>query len=322
MKEPWFWRDEGLAARAVAAALTPAAALYDLGQRFRMATTRAAHIDAPVICIGNATLGGVGKTPFALLLHSLLTAHGVSAHFLSRGHGGALKGPAQVSLQHTVEEAGDEPLLLAAAAPTWIAKSRLEGVRAAAKAGAKAIIMDDGFQNPTIRKDAAILLIDAADPAGNSRVFPAGPLREPIARAIVRADAVVLVGAGSPSLDLEGRPVFHVATDIAPTIAPQRVIAFCGIGRPARFFESLKKKGFSLTARIAFPDHHRFQPAEISALRAKAKKEGAALIATEKDTARLAQEARGGIATAKLIMTVDDPDRLAAFVLSRIGRAP
>lgn len=322
MKEPWFWRDEGLVARAVAAAMAPAALFYDGAQRLRAALSRPASAGAPVICVGNATLGGVGKTPFALLLHSLLKTSGVDAHFVSRGHGGALRGPARVGPQHTDEEVGDEPLLLAAAAPTWIAKSRLEGVRAAAGAGAEAIIMDDGFQNPTIRKDAAILLIDVADPGGNGRVFPAGPLREPIARAAARADAVVLVGAGSPSPDLEGRPLFRVAADSNPTIAPQRVIAFCGIGRPTRFFESLEKKGFSLAARIAFPDHHRYRPAEISALRAKAKKEGAALIATEKDMARLAPEAREGIATAKLSMTLDDPDRLTRLILTKIGRAP
>lgn len=322
MKEPWFWRETGLAAHVAAAALAPLGFFYDLGQRIRTATAHPAPIEAPVICVGNATLGGVGKTPFALVLHGVLKERGIEAHFLSRGHGGALTGPTRVNDLHTARDVGDEPLLLAATAPTWVAKDRAAGARAAANAGAKAIIMDDGFQNPTIRKDCALLLIDAADPAGNGRVFPAGPLREPLSRAIARADAIVLVGDDSPSVGAGACPVFRVSTDIAPTIAPRTAIAFCGIGRPARFFDGLEARGFALAGKFAFADHHEFRPTEISFLRAKAKKAGAALITTEKDLVRLAPDSREGIAVARLKMTVDDVDGLARLVTAKIGRAP
>lgn len=320
MKEPWFWRDESIAARAAAAAMTPAALAYDGAQRLRAAVARPAKISAPVICIGNATLGGTGKTPFALMLQRLLSDYGVKAHFLSRGYGGALKGPLRVLPQHTAQDVGDEPLLLAAAAPTWIARTRAAGAAAAARC-AEAIIMDDGFQNPTVAKAFSVLLVSADDP-GDARVFPAGPMREPLARAIARADAVVIVGEGAPKLDTGEAPVFRVTTAIDTGIAPQKCAAFCGIANPERFFKDLEARGFTLTARAAFADHHPYTDAELAALRKRARRDGAALITTEKDFVRLPAEARDGVAVARLTMSVDDPERLTALVLSKIGRAP
>ncbi len=321
MKEPWFWRESGLAARAAAMTLAPAALLYDAGQRMRAAMTRAAKVSAPIICVGNATLGGVGKTPFALMLQCLLREQGVNAQFLSRGYGGSLKGPVRVTDRHTARDVGDEALQLAAAAPTYIAKSRVKGARAAAQAGAGAIIMDDGFQNREIWKDLSFLLLDAADPAGNARVFPAGPLREPLRRAIARADAIVLVGEGAPAIDAGERPLFRAKGAIAPSIAPQKIIAFCGIGGPMRFFASLEAAGFALAARVAFPDHHVYRPAELVRLKAQAKKSGAALITTEKDIVRLSADEREGVAVARLLMTADEPRRLTDFTRQSIGRS-
>jgi len=320
MKEPWFWRETGLAAGAAAATLEPAALLYDLGQRLVAALTRPVRAGAPVICIGNATLGGVGKTPFALMLHKLLKAQGVDAHFLSRGYGGALKGPVRVMAQHTSEDVGDEPLLLAAAAPTFIARDRAAGARAAGD-GAGAIIMDDGFQNPAVAKDVALLLIDAADPAGNRRLFPAGPLREPLARAAARADAVILVGDGAAPKGLGPAPVFRAARRTTASIPPQRVFAFCGVGRPAQFFDALEAQGFILAGRAAFPDHHPYTEIELAALRTSARKAEAALIATEKDVVRLDGAAREGVAVARLEMSVDDPESFVALVRSGMARA-
>lgn len=320
MKEPWFWRDKSIAARAAAAAMTPAALLYDGAQRLRAVVSRPAKISAPVICIGNATLGGTGKTPFALMLQRLLAARGVKAHFLSRGYGGALKGPLRVLPQHTAQDVGDEPVLLAAAAPTWIARNRAAGTAAAAHC-AGVVIMDDGFQNPTVAKAFSVLLVNADDP-GDGRVFPAGPMREPLARAVARADAVVLIGKGSPKPGTGDVPIFRATTAIDPGIAPQRCVAFCGIANPERFFKDLEARGFTLTAKAAFADHHPFTDAELAALRKEARRDGAALITTEKDFMRLAPEARDGVAVARLTMSVDDPERLTALALSKIGRAP
>jgi tetraacyldisaccharide 4'-kinase len=324
MKEPWFWRETGLAAGAAAATLAPAAFLYDLGQRLVAALTRPVRAGAPVICVGNATLGGVGKTPFALMLHKLLKAQGVDAHFLSRGYGGALKGPARVIAQHTSEDVGDEPLLLAAAAPTIIARDRAAGARAAGD-GADAIIMDDGFQNRAVAKAVSLLLIDAADPAGNGKLFPAGPLREPLARAAARADAIILVGDGAAADETPGglgpAPVFRASRRTTASIPPQRVFAFCGVGRPAQFFGALEEQGFTLAGRAAFPDHHPYTDIEMAALRARARKAEAALIATEKDIVRLDEARRDGVAVARLEMSVDDPEALIALVRAGMARA-
>lgn len=321
MKEPWFWRDNSIAARAAAAAMTPAALAYDGAQQLRAVLSKPKAAGAPVICIGNVTLGGTGKTPFALMLRRLLSEHGVKAHFLSRGYGGALKGPLRVLPQHTAQDVGDEPLLLAAEAPTWIARNRAAGAAAAARC-ADAVIMDDGFQNPTVAKDFSVLLISAADSHGDGRVFPAGPLREPLARAIARADAIVLFGDGSTRIEFGGVPVFRAMTMIDPEIDPKKCVAFCGIANPARFFSDLEARGFTLTAKAAFADHHPFTDAELAVLRKRAQQAGAALITTEKDFVRLAPETRDGVAVARLTMSVDDPERLMALVLSKIGRAP
>jgi len=320
MKEPWFWREQSLAAQAAATVMAPAAFLYDAAQRLRAAFASPQDAGAPVICVGNATLGGSGKTPFALMLQKLLAERGLVAHFSSRGYGGALKGPLRVLHVHSAQEVGDEPLLLAAAAPTFIARNRAAGALAAAK-GADVVIMDDGFQNPTIRKTCSFLLIDSAADR-DRRLFPAGPMREPLERAVARADAVVLTGSRETAFESEAKPVFQVRRDIETGLPPQKCVAFCGIANPDRFFEDLESKGFILRARAAFADHHAFSDAELSVLRRRAEKEGAALITTQKDFVRLAPHLREGVAVARLTMTVDDPDRLAALTLSKIGRAP
>lgn len=318
MKEPWFWRDDSLAARAAATALEPAALLYDCGQRLRAAFATPMKVAAPVICVGNASLGGVGKTPFALMLHAMLKERGVNAAFLSRGYGGALKGPLRVNEHHRAGEVGDEPLLLAAAGPTFIAKNRAAGAMAAA--GADAIIMDDGFQNPEIAKTLSFLLISGADPSGNGRIFPAGPMREPLARAIGRADAVVLVGAGDPVVDAGGRPVFRATTQIETDIEPQKAVAFCGIGAPQRFFDTLEDKGYTLVVKAAYPDHHFYSEPELAALKGRAALARCALITTEKDFVRLTPAQRDGVRIARLMMKVDRPEELSAFTLKMIGR--
>ncbi|MFN0022864.1 MAG: tetraacyldisaccharide 4'-kinase [Parvularculaceae bacterium] len=381
MTEPWFWREDSMAARAARMTLMPAAMLYDAGQLVRGALARPVDPGVPVLCVGNATTGGVGKTPFALMLQRLLAADGIEAAFVSRGYGGSLTGPVRVTPQHTAQEVGDEPLLLASAAPTWIAKTRAGGVVAAAAAGAKLLIMDDGFQNPTVKKTLSFLLLGGDE--HSLAPFPAGPLREPLARAVARADAVVqaslpspvyarqshikprfvrpspargrganacvgrgegpyaersaLVDAPSPcplpqagegsasdaiALPVYGRgatPRFQTHTDISPSIAPQPVIALCGIARPERFFHALEEKGFTLAGRAAFPDHHAFSTGDLADLRRRAKAAGAALITTEKDLVRLTLAEREGIAVARLTMSVDDPQRLMRFICERIS---
>lgn len=321
MREPWFWRDTSLAARALSASLAPAAFVYDAAARWRAASGRAAAPPVPVICIGNATLGGTGKTPFALMLERLLRKAGVNAHFLTRGYGGALAGPVAVNASYDAGQVGDEALLLAAAAPTVVSRERIAGARAAAEAGAQAVIMDDGFQNPTIAKTLSFLLADGVDPFGNGRIFPAGPLREAPARALARADAIVLVTRGADrSSETPGlRADFRAWLEPAASVKGSRVVAFCGIARPQRFFETLEDAGANVIEAIAFADHHRFTDSEIVRLKKLASEKSAVLITTDKDFVRLSPAARDGVAALPVRMICDDPQKLTARALEAIA---
>jgi tetraacyldisaccharide 4'-kinase len=325
MKEPWFWREKTLAARIVSASLTPAAALYDAVRRTRNALTRPYPAPLPVICIGNYSLGGVGKTPFALLLGKLLKSRGVDAHFITRGFGGALKGPIRVDVEaHSASDVGDEALLLAAMAPTWLSHDRPAGALAAKLAGAEAVIMDDGFQNPTLEKTFSFLLSEAGDGAGNGRLFPAGPLREPAAEALSRASAQVFIWANKDSQprhqETAGLPTFNAWLEPAGEIKPRRVVAFCGIGRPERFFNSLTAAGFEIADCIAFPDHYPYSAATLRRLSKTASEKSARLITTEKDMTRISGLIRSRIDAFRVEMRCDNPEALAAMTLAAIGR--
>jgi tetraacyldisaccharide 4'-kinase len=316
IKEPWFWRADSPGAEAVGFMLSPLSALYDAGRRLKRATTRPERPPAPVVCIGNATVGGVGKTPFALMLAPLLAAHGFQPAFLTRGYGGREAGPTRVDpVAHAAAAVGDEALLLAAVAPTVVAKDRAAGARFAASLGADAVIMDDGFQNPAVEKAFSILLIDAADAGG--RLLPAGPYREPLGEALARADAVVAVsddGSAAAVPPAGGKPAFSAF--LAPQIsgAGARAVAFCGIGRPARFFAALKRADYAVVGERSFPDHHVYARAEIDGLRREAREKSAALLTTAKDFARLPQNLREGVQVFRVVMKVDDPARLTALV--------
>ena len=327
MREPWFWRQNTPLARIAATALLPLAKIYDGAQRLRWASARPTLLEKPVICIGNATLGGVGKTPCALMAHEILRAQKIKAQFQTRGYGGTLEGPVIVDpMSHQSADVGDEALLLAQAGQVWVARNRAAGVSAALNAGAEAIIMDDGFQNPNVRKDCAILVIDARDPAGNGRVFPAGPLREPLTRAIARADIVILNGpkasADAPILEVpDGKPIFRAWLESKDAPAPRPVVAFCGIGDPPKFFTFLAGLGFKLEKEIAFPDHHQFSAQELSHLSKLAEDHDATLITTEKDFVRLPASFRDNCLTMPVTMTVDDPAALSEAIFKTLDGA-
>ncbi len=330
MRAPSFWwREGGLAA----AALAPAAALYGAVAAARM--RRKGHeAGIPVVCIGNLTVGGAGKTPTALALARLLQLAGQRPFFLTRGYGGALGGPVMVEPEkHTAHDVGDEPLLLARVAPTIVARDRTAGAATARAAGANLIIMDDGFQNPSLHKDLAILTIDGGRGIGNARVVPAGPLRAPLDAQLVHAHALVVIGEASGAASVvaacraRGLPVFHarLAPDPAALSAlPQRpVLAFAGIGHPEKFFATIEAAGITAPVRRSFPDHHRYTAAEAAALVAEAERGHLTLLTTEKDLARLARD----LAVAPLAksaralpvkLALDDEAGLRQFVLERL----
>jgi tetraacyldisaccharide 4'-kinase len=251
-------------------------------------------INIPVICIGNLVLGGAGKTPTALALATWLLERGYNIHFLTRGYGGTEPGPLCVNLNHhKANQVGDEALLLAKTAPTWVCKDRVLGAKAAHAAGAQLLIMDDGFQNPSLYKDLSLVVIDGQQGLGNQHVFPAGPLREPLIMGLKRAQAVVIIGkdehncaALAPQLPI----LFSVMTPAPESISLIRkkpLIAFAGLGYPEKFFRFLRQNDAHLIETYEFPDHYFYNEKELQPLITKAQAKNALLITTEKDMVRV-----------------------------------
>jgi tetraacyldisaccharide 4'-kinase len=323
MREPRFWRrgSNPWPARL----LSPAGALYGAATILRRWSHQPYRAPVPVVVAGGITLGGAGKTPLALALAALLAAR--SPHFLSRGYGGSEAGPLRVDpSRHGAKDVGDEPLLLAGSAPTWVARDRAAGAKAAAAAGARLIILDDGFQNPFLAKDLALLAIDGESGLGNGHVFPAGPLREPMATALRRAQAVVLIGedrAGIAAL-IAGRcpilPACLVAADPG-AVAGKSVYAFAGIGRPAKFFASLEGAGAIIAGRREFPDHHPFSESEMAEVLAAAAALGARPITTAKDRLRLPAGVRDRVQVFEVKLAFEDPTAVEATLAGLQPRA-
>jgi tetraacyldisaccharide 4'-kinase len=298
MRDPAFWwRPAGMAA----GLLSPLGAVYGAVAGARMAQA-GRDAGVPVVCIGNLTLGGAGKTPAAILAAKILAAALRNPFVLSRGYGGALAGPVRVDPdRHRAADVGDEPLLLARSAPTMVARDRVAGAAAARAAGAGSIVMDDGFQSPNLRKDLSILVVDGRRGVGNALVFPAGPLRAPLDAQLRCAGAVLVIGPGAAGDAVEtvaraqGLRVFHgrLQPDAAALAAlrAKPVLAFAGIGDPEKFFATLVEAGVDVRARVSFPDHHRFSRSDVAGLIERATRDGLLLFTTEKDMARLSGDA-------------------------------
>ena len=304
LKEPEFWYPKAGHVSAESLLLWPAGFVYDMVGRARRAVSRPKKLSIPVICVGNLVAGGVGKTPIAIALAERMKANGKNPFFLSRGYGGIEDGPKRVdAFADKATVVGDEPLLLARRHPTIVSKNRSAGAEFAIAQGADCIIMDDGFQNPSISKDLSLVVVDGVRGFGNGRVIPAGPLRESITTGLERADAVIIVGEdGGVGHQIRQKfPGDKVLTAhlIPHTEQPmdkkRRYLAFAGIGHPDKFFNTLRDYGLPLSDQIAFPDHHVYTEGELSMLREKAISAHAALITTEKDWQRLSEEARAQI---------------------------
>lgn len=322
MHPPHFWKG-GLDPKSRAAApltrlmLTPLAAIYSWAGARRIRKAMAYVPEVPVICIGNLTLGGAGKTPIAARIREKLTARGLRAAVLSRGYKGREKGPLCVDPgRHSAGDVGDEPLLLAASGEAWISADREEGVRAMQAEGVEVVILDDGHQNPTVQKTLSLIVVDAGDPFGNGHVFPKGPLREPVARGLSRAQAVILMGDGPMREALSGLDIPVLRARLAPKSAPPAgpLVAFAGIGRPEKFFEGLRAAGAELVEDVPFPDHHAFTTGDLDYLRKLSGERGARLITTEKDFVRLSQEDREGILVFPVTASFEDETLLDALL--------
>ena len=278
--------------------MRPLGVVYSQITRLRRILYKNWQPTIPVICIGNVTTGGTGKTPTAIAIAQLLKNKGLDVHFLSRGYGGSSRIPTQVSpALHSATQVGDEPLLLADVAPTWVSPDRQLGAQKAISAGADILVMDDGFQNLSIRKTLSIVVVDGEIGFGNSRVMPAGPLREPLMDGLERADAVLIVGEDQFNLSNtlmphqeKGLTLFKGTLEASKNIENlrnTRVLAFAGIGRPNKFYSTLRKLGCEITDTYSFPDHHVYSIDEVQWLVQKAVNMSAQLITTTKDKARL-----------------------------------
>jgi tetraacyldisaccharide 4'-kinase len=330
MREPAFWwRSPSWMSRLLA----PLGSLYGAISGYRM--LRKGHRSAvPVICVGNYSLGGAGKTPTVIALIKLLRSAGETPVVLSRGYGGRLAGPVRVDGEaHTAADVGDEPLLLARSAPVIVSRDRVAGAEAAQKAGASVIVMDDGFQNPSLQKDVSLIVIDSHRGIGNAGVFPAGPLRAPLAVQLDRTDVLIVSGdgvaAGKLAEEVEARGGLNLRAHIVPdgdavaSLRGKRMLAFAGIGDPQRFFATLSASGLDVAETRAFDDHHPFTAAEIDRLTENARKTSLTLVTTEKDFVRLR-----GIATDiasvqpfPVTLAFDDETVLRHFIALRLVKA-
>jgi tetraacyldisaccharide 4'-kinase len=291
----WWYRKTG----ALASVLSPFGRLYGgmVEGRFARATPYRSRL--PVLCIGNFTAGGGGKTPTAIAVARLLMAQGERPAFLTRGYGGASAGPILVGKGQDAREVGDEPLLLAEVAPTMVAIDRVAGAKAIEATDATVIVMDDGFQNPSLHKTFSLIAVDAATGIGNGLIMPAGPLRAPFEAQIGRADALLVIGDGGSAKSLaeafasRGKPVLkaRVEANCDPRwLSVLPAIGFAGIARPGKFFATLRGNGARLIDTHPFPDHHRYSERESCRLLDAAQAKDAMLVTTEKDWARLPDE--------------------------------
>lgn len=329
MRPPEFWYDApdspwpGL--------LRPLAALYGAASRLNNRFTTARRAPLPVICVGNLVAGGAGKTPVALALARHLQSTGRSPHFISRGYGGSHDGVRVDTATHGAGDVGDEALLLARIAPTWAGSDRHALALEAAAGGADLVILDDGYQNPQLIKDISIVVVDGGAGFGNGRLLPAGPLRELPAAGLARAHAAVILGEDSADADVTiaaegpvGLPVFAARLDAAADagrLTGKRVLAFAGIAKPQKFFETLRAIGADIADSLVFNDHHPYTGPEISDILERAKALNAVAVTTEKDHVRLDPDQGRAIETIHVDIAWDNGPQFTGWLDGRIKAA-
>ena len=335
MRDPEFWwRKPGIAAYL----LWPVSVVYGAITTSRM-RRKGLRADIPVICVGNFTLGGTGKTPTAIAIAKLLAAEGQKPFFLTRGYGGRLRGPVRVDpAQHTAEDVGDEPLLLARQAPVIVSRERAAGAVLATSMGASVIVMDDGLQNPSLMKDLSIAVSDARRGFGNAFVFPSGPLRAPLAHQFGHVQAALMIGKGvganqiTDAARAHGLPVLEAwlepSHEALKCFDRRKAYAFAGIGDPEKFFMTLISAGIEAQVKESFPDHHPYSESDAARILARCEREKLIPVTTEKDLARLAGASgqRGRLAAAAkaipVSLSLDNSDDLRKLLRNALAAHP
>jgi tetraacyldisaccharide 4'-kinase len=321
MNPPKFWFETPAF---FAKLLYPLSLIYQALHRLRWYLTTPVKSSIPIICIGNTGLGGAGKTPTALALGKVFDDLAISCKYLTRGYGGSEQGPLLVnSLYHKASQVGDEPLLLAKRHPTIMAKNRVKGLSLIKEKNTQVILMDDGYQNPSLEKKLHFLVIDGQRGFGNGLVFPAGPLRETLPMAFERASAIILIGEASEPVKEYLKsltcPVFKAKlTIIPPSTLEGKLYAFAGIGFPEKFFSSLKTKGFDVIETASFVDHHVYDDVECQALQRKSRSLGATLVTTEKDYVRLNASQKRFVTPIPLVLEWENEEAIKAFLKTHL----
>ncbi len=317
MKPPKFWfkAPEQFDLRTLL--LAPLAKLYAAGTAKRLANGGREKMDVPIICVGNVNVGGTGKTPTVIALLEILQTINKKAAVISRGYKGSLDGPVKVNGdRHKASQVGDEPILLSAFADVWVAKDRLKGAEAAVDAGAEILILDDGLQNPSLSYDLTICVVDAEIRFGNGRVMPAGPLREPAKVGLARSDMVVSIGGAFDQTDLPVLPATLAPIEMGMDWSDTYAVAFAGIARPEKFFNTLRGLGATLVATHAFDDHEPYSEMILSRLEREAFQKAAILVTTEKDAARLPPDWRHMVLSLPVRLKFEDDAPLRSAIKS------
>ncbi len=307
--------------------LSPLSALYDLGNKLNQQRQNTKTVKVPVICIGNITAGGSGKTPTCIALHNTLASEGISKniYFLTRGYGGSNSSTRVITGHEDASETGDEPLLLSKHTQTVVSANRHEGAMHAGDLGAKLIIMDDGFQNQTLHKDLSFLVVDGTMGFGNGKTLPSGPLREPVEHALKRTDAIIFIGKDHreliPQLNTQiSCPIF--AATVKPQIDLDKerpYIGFAGLGHPEKFKNTLQECGVKLLDFIPFPDHYPYKKTDLESLISQARKQNARLITTEKDILRIPVCHRDDIDVLPITLEFEKPNDISRFLKDKLN---
>ncbi len=327
LRTPDFWyKETNISITLGEILLYPLSVLYQIGHHINQNFTKTKSVKIPVICIGNITAGGSGKTPISIAINKLVQENNISnaPYFLTRGYGGNNHNTRVIKVHDDAKETGDEPLLLASHSNTIISKNRYNGALMAHKLGADLIIMDDGLQNQTLKKDISFLVIDGNMGFGNERTLPSGPLREPLKHALNKVDAVIIIGKDIRKIKNkipDNMTVFYSQIKPASKNMPDKskqYIAFCGLGYPDKFFKTLKDNGYKIIKSFSFSDHHNFSYKDLKKIKDSALNSNSSIITTEKDYIRLPQTFKNDVVTLPIEIKFDNEDKLVSFIKSTL----